>query len=151
MKSPRTLLTALLFAPLAVLHAADTTATKPNIIVMLADDMGYGDPGCYNPKSKIATPHIDRLAREGMRFTDAHAPGPLCHPSRYGLLTGTVSVPHRHLAVAKAAVDRGRADDHRVAAQVARVSHRDGGEVASRFSGGWLRQAAARRTGGVRI
>jgi arylsulfatase A-like enzyme len=44
--------------------------------------------GCYNPKSRIATPNIDRLAREGMRFTDAHAPGPLCHPSRYGLITG---------------------------------------------------------------
>ena len=50
--------------------------------------MGYGDPGCYNSQSKILTPHIDSLAREGMRFTDAHAPGPLCHMSRYGLLTG---------------------------------------------------------------
>lgn len=50
--------------------------------------MGYGDVGCYNPQSKIATPNIDRLAVEGMRFTDAHAPGPLCHPSRYGLMTG---------------------------------------------------------------
>jgi arylsulfatase A-like enzyme len=63
-------------------------ATKPNIIIILVDDMGYGDPGCYNPQSKIATPNIDRLASEGMRFTDAHAPGPLCHPSRYGLITG---------------------------------------------------------------
>lgn len=63
-------------------------AGAPNILVILADDMGYGDPGCFNPKSRIATPHIDRLAREGMRFTDAHAPGPLCHPSRYGLVTG---------------------------------------------------------------
>jgi arylsulfatase A-like enzyme len=61
---------------------------KPNIVVILADDMGYGDPQCYNPQSKIATPNIDRLAREGLRFTDAHAPGALCHPSRYGLLTG---------------------------------------------------------------
>jgi arylsulfatase A-like enzyme len=78
--------TALLLAPLAALHAAD--APKPNIVIILADDMGYGDPGCYNPNSKIATPHIDQLAKEGMRFTDAHAPGPLCHPSRYGLLTG---------------------------------------------------------------
>lgn len=60
----------------------------PNIVFILADDMGYGDPGCYNPHSKIPTPNIDRLAREGMRFTDAHAAGPLCHPSRYGLLTG---------------------------------------------------------------
>ena len=61
---------------------------SPNILLILVDDMGYGDAGCYNPKSKIRTPHIDRLAREGMRFTDAHAPGPLCHPSRYGLMTG---------------------------------------------------------------
>ena len=63
-------------------------AEKPNIVIVLVDDMGYGDPHCYNPQSKIATPNIDRLAREGMRFTDAHAPGPLCHPSRYGLMTG---------------------------------------------------------------
>lgn len=61
---------------------------RPNIIVILVDDMGYGDPQCYNPMSKIPTPNIDRLAREGMRFLDAHSPGALCHPSRYGLLTG---------------------------------------------------------------
>jgi arylsulfatase A-like enzyme len=62
---------------------------RPNIVLILADDMGYGDPGCYNTQSKIPTPHIDRLAREGMRFTDAHAAGSLCHPSRYGLMTGS--------------------------------------------------------------
>ncbi len=62
--------------------------TRPNIVVILVDDMGYGDPQCFNPRSKIATPNIDSLARDGMRFTDAHAPGPLCHMSRYGLLTG---------------------------------------------------------------
>ncbi len=61
---------------------------KPNIVIILVDDMGYGDPTCFNPKSKIPTPHIDSLAREGMKFTDAHAPGPLCHMSRYGLMTG---------------------------------------------------------------
>ncbi len=66
--------------------ARDTN--HPNIVIILVDDMGYGDPGCYNPESKIPTPNIDRLAREGMRFTDAHAAGPLCHPSRYGLMTG---------------------------------------------------------------
>ncbi|MCX6549984.1 MAG: arylsulfatase [Acidobacteria bacterium] len=60
----------------------------PHIVVILVDDMGYGDLVAYNPHSKIPTPHIDRLAAEGMRFTDAHAPGPLCHPSRYGLMTG---------------------------------------------------------------
>ncbi len=61
---------------------------KPNIVIILVDDMGYGDPACFNPVSKLRTPHIDSLAAEGMRFTDAHAPGPLCHMSRYGLLTG---------------------------------------------------------------
>ncbi|MGA0846585.1 MAG: sulfatase family protein, partial [Luteolibacter sp.] len=60
----------------------------PHVLVILVDDMGYGDPGCFNPQSKIRTPNIDRLASEGMKFTDAHAPGPLCHASRYGLLTG---------------------------------------------------------------
>lgn len=60
----------------------------PNIVLILVDDMGYGDPGCYNSDSKIPTPHIDSLAAAGMRFTDAHASGPLCHMSRYGLMTG---------------------------------------------------------------
>ncbi len=63
-------------------------AHKPNILILMVDDMGYGDASCYNSKSKISTPHIDRIAREGIRFTDAHAPGPFCHASRYGLMTG---------------------------------------------------------------
>ena len=71
-----------------VARPAIASEQRPNIIIIRVDDMGYGDPGCYNPQSKIATPNIDRLASEGMRFTDAHAPGPLCHPSRYGLITG---------------------------------------------------------------
>ncbi len=57
-------------------------------MIILVDDMGYGDPGCFNQESKIPTPEIDSLARDGIRFTDAHASGPLCHMSRYGLLTG---------------------------------------------------------------
>lgn len=61
---------------------------KPNIVYILADDLGYGDVGCYNPSSKIATPFLDRLAQEGMRFTDAHAPSGVCTPSRYALMTG---------------------------------------------------------------
>jgi arylsulfatase A-like enzyme len=61
---------------------------NPNIVVIYADDMGYGDCTANNPESKIPTPHIDRLAAEGMRFTDAHSPGTVCTPSRYGLLTG---------------------------------------------------------------
>lgn len=63
-------------------------AKSPNIVMILVDDMGYGDAQCYNADSKIPTPNINRLARDGMRFTDAHAAGPLCHMSRYGLMTG---------------------------------------------------------------
>jgi len=62
--------------------------TRPNIVFILADDMGYGDPGCYNPGSKIPTPNMDRLAAEGIRFTDAHSPSSVCSPTRYGILTG---------------------------------------------------------------
>ncbi len=62
--------------------------TKPNIVLIMADDMGYGDPGCYNPESKAPTPNIDQLAADGMRFTNAHSAGSLCIPARYGLLTG---------------------------------------------------------------
>ena len=60
----------------------------PNIVIILADDMGYGDCGAYNPASKIKTPHIDQLAKEGIRFIVAHAAASTCTPSRYGLLTG---------------------------------------------------------------
>ncbi|WP_145095231.1 sulfatase family protein [Rosistilla carotiformis] len=76
------------FQSLMLDAAEDASATKPNIVVILVDDMGYGDPGCFNAESQIPTPHIDSLAHDGMRFTDAHAPGPLCHMSRYGLMTG---------------------------------------------------------------
>jgi arylsulfatase A len=61
---------------------------RPNIVLILADDLGYGDLGCYNRDSKIPTPRIDRLAAEGMRCTDAHTPSSVCSPTRYGLLTG---------------------------------------------------------------
>lgn len=62
---------------------------KPNILVILADDLGYGDVHCYNPeRGKIPTPQIDRLASQGMRFTDGHSSSGVCSPSRYSLLTG---------------------------------------------------------------
>lgn len=64
------------------------SADRPNIILILADDLGYGDIAAYNEQSKIETPQLDRLAAQGMRFTDAHAAGSTCVPSRYGLLTG---------------------------------------------------------------
>ena len=59
----------------------------PNIVYIFADDMGYGDMACNNPDSRIPTPNLDRLATQGMRFTDAHAPSSICTPSRYALLT----------------------------------------------------------------
>jgi arylsulfatase A-like enzyme len=66
-------------------------AEKPNIIFIMADDQGYGDTGSYNPESKISTPGVDRIAREGVRFTDAHSGSAVCTPTRYGLLTGRYS------------------------------------------------------------
>ena len=62
--------------------------SKPNLIYVLADDMGFGDAGCNNPDSKISTPHLNRLAKDGMRFTNAHAGSSVCTPSRYNILTG---------------------------------------------------------------
>lgn len=61
---------------------------KPNILIVLADDMGYGDVSAYNPDSKIPTPNIDRLATEGIKFTDGHSSSGVCTPTRYSLLTG---------------------------------------------------------------
>lgn len=66
-------------------------AERPNIVMIYADDLGFGDLSCYNPDSKIQTPYIDRLAADGIQFMDAHAPDTLCAPSRYGLLNGRYS------------------------------------------------------------
>ncbi len=66
----------------------DRENTHPNIIIILADDMGYGDLSCYNAESRISTPNMDRLAEEGIRFTDAHSADAVCTSSRYGLMTG---------------------------------------------------------------
>ena len=63
-------------------------AARPNILVILTDDQGYGDMGAYNPAGKIPTPHLDRFAAEGLRFTDGHTTSGVCTPSRYSLLTG---------------------------------------------------------------
>jgi arylsulfatase A-like enzyme len=68
---------------------AAASATKPNVLIILADDVGYGDVQCYNPqRGKIPTPNMDRLASQGMRFTDGHSSSGVCSPSRYALLTG---------------------------------------------------------------
>jgi arylsulfatase A-like enzyme len=63
----------------------------PNIVLILADDLGSGDAGSFNPQSKVPTPNIDRLAREGMKFTNAYSPDAVCTPSRYALWTGRYS------------------------------------------------------------
>jgi arylsulfatase A-like enzyme len=67
---------------------AITAETRPNIVFILCDDLGYGDVRCLNPQGKIATPHMDRLAGAGMVFTDAHSGSAVCSPTRYGLMTG---------------------------------------------------------------
>jgi arylsulfatase A len=78
-----------LTAVLALLCAPLAAAPKPNILVILADDLGFGDVQCNNPeRGKIPTPHIDKLAAQGMRFTDGHSSSGVCSPSRYTLLTG---------------------------------------------------------------
>jgi arylsulfatase A len=83
----RTVLSLLGFGILCLgAHAA--AIKPPNIVILYADDMGYGDLAIQNPESKIPTPHLDRLAREGIRFTDAHSSSGICTPSRYALLTG---------------------------------------------------------------
>ncbi len=74
------------FVAISPLAAAESK--KPNILILYADDLGFGDLGCYYAKSKIPTPHLDKLASEGIRFTDGHSSSGICTPSRYALLTG---------------------------------------------------------------
>ena len=75
--------------PVGAADMSKPAQAKPNILVILADDLGYGDVQCYNPqRGKIPTPHIDKLASQGMRFTDGHSSSGVCSPSRYALLTG---------------------------------------------------------------
>ena len=69
---------------------AFAASPKPNIIVILSEDVGYGDLGCYGA-TKILTPNCDKLAAEGLRFTDAHSAAAVCTPTRYSLLTGQYS------------------------------------------------------------
>lgn len=63
----------------------------PNILLILADDLGYGDVSCYSSEAKVQTPHMDRLAAQGMRFTDAHSPATVCTPTRYSVMTGRMA------------------------------------------------------------
>lgn len=76
--------TVALFAGVSSLTAAD----PPNVLILYADDLGFGDLGCYHADSRIPTPHLNQLASEGIRFTDGHSSSGICTPSRYALLTG---------------------------------------------------------------
>ena len=83
-----------LVAPLAIQTAwgatkpkSTTDSNRPNVIIILADDLGYGDLGCYGAKN-VKTPNVDRLASQGIRFTDTHAIAATSTPSRYSILTG---------------------------------------------------------------
>ena len=82
----------LFFILLATLSATaqtkKATINAPNIIYILADDLGYGDLKCFNPYSKIPTPNLDNMAKNGIKFTDAHTSSAVCTPTRYGILTG---------------------------------------------------------------
>jgi arylsulfatase A-like enzyme len=72
----------------ATARSVSAADSRPNIVYILADDLGYGDVSCFNADSKIKTPNIDALARQGMRFTDAHSSSSVCTPTRYGIMTG---------------------------------------------------------------
>jgi arylsulfatase A len=78
----------ILFFSLVLSGCTTHTEEHPNIVIIYADDLGYGDISCQNTESKINTPNIDKLANEGIRFIDAHSPAAICTPSRYSLLTG---------------------------------------------------------------
>lgn len=111
--------TSQLFAIRASAAVVDGRPVPPNVVVILCDDLGYGDLGCYGA-TDIPTPHLDRLAADGVRFTDFYVPAPVCTPSRAGLITGRHPVrvglpgvlhPHDH---------RGLADDETTIADVLR-------------------------------
>ena len=79
----------IIFSLTAITCSTGAVAANTNVLIILADDLGYGDVQCYNPqRGKIPTPNIDRFASEGMRFTDAHSSSGVCSPSRYAILTG---------------------------------------------------------------
>lgn len=78
----------ILLLAIATVSFQSAPRQHPNIVYILADDLGYGDVSANNPEGKIATPNLDKLASEGMRFTDAHSPSSVCTPTRYALMTG---------------------------------------------------------------
>src|SRR3954447_14935362 len=87
MHVPWLLLVVCLLAAHSLAAWGSQPSPPPNIVFILGDDIGYGDFGCYGA-TKIKTPHIDRLAQQGVRFTDAHSPSAMCTPTRYAFMTG---------------------------------------------------------------
>jgi arylsulfatase A-like enzyme len=84
-------LSAIRYAGLAIILASTAPLAAqelPNIVIIYSDDLGYGDLSCYNPKAAYKTPRLDKMAAEGIKFTDAHSPSTICSPSRYGLYSG---------------------------------------------------------------
>lgn len=88
-----------LLLPIAALQAATIAAERPNIVLIYADDVGYGDVS-FNAQQTLVTPNIDRIALEGMRYTDAHCSAATCTPSRFALLTGTYAFRQQGTGVA---------------------------------------------------
>ena len=92
MKHTITVITALWITSLTRIHAAE----KPNILVILADDLGYGELTCQGYTGQIPTPHIDSLATSGIRFTSGYVSGPYCSPTRAGFMTGRYQQRYGH-------------------------------------------------------
>lgn len=112
-------------------------AAKPKISFVLFDDMGYGQPKCCREGAEFKTPNIDRLAREGMRFTDAHSAASVCTPTRYGVVTGRyATVPAAHTDCARAGV-RGKERHQRQREPIPRLAlpRRLGARPGARYAG----------------
>lgn len=81
-------------------YSTTAAAERPNIVLIYGDDVGYGDVSC-NGQTTLPTPHIDRIAREGLRHTDAHCSSSMCTPSRFAMLTGTYAFRQKGTGIAR--------------------------------------------------
>jgi len=90
------LLAACALTPTGCASPDEKRTARPNILLVMADDVGFGDSRIYNPDSKLSMPTLEKLAREGMRFTDVHSPSAVCAPTRYSLITGNYPWRGRH-------------------------------------------------------
>ena len=91
LKNSLAILSGLLVSGLFHARVDAASPGKPNIVFILSDDYGWGSSGCYGAPSNLKTPNLDKMATEGRRFTQAYAPGSVCSPTRYGLMTGRYS------------------------------------------------------------